>query len=112
MYSGPSSMQLLQEDLQRGYWDDFKELREGGGKMFAASDRLTPAAAAPAFPSCQVRMEDLESTTDRALALSVRCWSRRLGRCEPVTVCCPCAGSRGRSKGDSNGVCMLREWNM
>ena len=43
-----------QEDLQRGYWDDFKELRETKGKMFAAPDTLAPADAAPAFPSCTV----------------------------------------------------------
>ena len=44
---------IAQEDLQRGYWDDFKELRDTGGKMFASPDCLTAADDASAFPGCK-----------------------------------------------------------
>ncbi len=40
----------LQEDLQRGYFDDFKELKDTGGKLWRAPDRLIPEDAAQPFP--------------------------------------------------------------
>lgn len=44
----------LQEDLQRGAFDDFKELRETDGKLWRSPDRLLPAQAARPFPSIRV----------------------------------------------------------
>lgn len=49
----PETKALTQEDLQRGYWDDFKQLKEQGGKMFRAPDGLTAAEVAPEFPNFQ-----------------------------------------------------------
>ena len=51
----PTPQAIAQEDLQRGYWDDFKQLKDEGGKMFQAADRLTAADVASAFPSFQAR---------------------------------------------------------
>lgn len=44
----------LQEDLQRGYFDDFKELKDTQGKLWRAPDRLIPAEAARPFPPIKV----------------------------------------------------------
>ena len=34
----------LQEDIQRGYFDDFRDFRDSKGKVFLAPERLVPAA--------------------------------------------------------------------
>lgn len=46
--------QRLREDLQRGAFDDFKELKDTGGKLWHASLKLLPPSAAKSFPSIQV----------------------------------------------------------
>ena len=38
---------VQQEDMRRGYFDDFKDLRETGGKMFPASQQLSEADTSP-----------------------------------------------------------------
>lgn len=48
----------LQEDLQRGYFDDFKELKDTQGKLWRAPDRLIPAEAARSFPPIKVVRPD------------------------------------------------------
>ncbi len=37
---------VLQEELNRGYFDDFRDFRDKKGKLFLASDRLIPASQA------------------------------------------------------------------
>lgn len=49
-----SNIQFQQEDLQRGYFDDFKELKDTGGKLWRSPDRLSPADAAQPFPPIKV----------------------------------------------------------
>ena len=41
------------DELNRGYFDDFKDFRERQGKVFHAPERLAPATHAPAFPPIQ-----------------------------------------------------------
>ena len=40
--------------MKRGYFDDFTDLKETGGRMFPAAEGLAPAQSAPAFPSFAV----------------------------------------------------------
>ena len=47
---------LAQEDLERGYFDDFKELKDTAGKLWRSPDRLIPAEAAQPFPPIKVRI--------------------------------------------------------
>lgn len=35
----------VQEEMQRGYFDDFRDFRDSKGKVFAAPERLVPAAS-------------------------------------------------------------------
>ena len=44
--------------MERGYFDDFRQLRKTEGRLFAAPDRLTAAQAAPRFPAVQVELPD------------------------------------------------------
>ena len=44
----------LREEMQQGYFDDFRDFRDRQGKVFDAPDRLVPAAAAPPFPRLEV----------------------------------------------------------
>ena len=48
-----------QEECSQGYWDDFKELKDSGGKVFQAST-LIAARAAPLVPSVEVNHPDLK----------------------------------------------------
>lgn len=48
-----------QEDLQRGYFDDFREFRDQHGKVFES--RLIPVASAQPFPTLTASLPD-EST--------------------------------------------------
>jgi ATPase complex subunit ATP10 len=43
----------LMDELNRGYFEDFKDFRERQGKVFRAPERLAPATHAPAFPPIQ-----------------------------------------------------------
>lgn len=43
-----------QEDLERGYFDDFKELKDTAGKLWRSPDRLIPAEAVQPFPPIKV----------------------------------------------------------
>eukprot|EP00850_Spirogloea_muscicola_P003845 SM000016S01833 [mRNA] locus=s16:90912:93638:+ [translate_table: standard] len=44
----------LQDELNRGYFDDFKELRKTGGKLHATPTAPVPATTARLFPSLSV----------------------------------------------------------
>lgn len=46
----------LRDELNRGYFDDFKNLKESGGKLAVASTSLTPIAASPKFPTLEVHV--------------------------------------------------------
>eukprot|EP00884_Botryococcus_braunii_P006519 jgi/Botrbrau1/15869/Bobra.40_1s0053.1 len=46
--------QQLKEEMQRGYFDDFKDLRQNGGKTFVANNQLIPAKEAVHIPSIKV----------------------------------------------------------
>lgn len=48
----------LKEEMQRGYFDDFRDFRDSKGKVFRAPERLVPASHAPAFPRMQVVQSD------------------------------------------------------
>ena len=54
LVDGKPRVRGLQEDLQRGAFDDFRELRETEGKLWRSPERLLPAQAARPFPSIQV----------------------------------------------------------
>jgi hypothetical protein len=41
--------------MRRGYFDDFTDLKETGGRMFPPTEGLAPAESAPAFPAFAVR---------------------------------------------------------
>ncbi|KAK9818253.1 hypothetical protein WJX72_009658 [[Myrmecia] bisecta] len=55
--------QNLKDEMQRGYFDDFREMRDTQGKMFAASTQLIAPQAAPAFPQIQVVRSDGSMST-------------------------------------------------
>ena len=42
--------------MRRGYFDDFTDLKETGGRTFPVSEGLVPAESAPAFPVFTVRL--------------------------------------------------------
>ncbi|KAG0608330.1 hypothetical protein M758_8G097200 [Ceratodon purpureus] len=44
----------LEDELNRGYFDDFREMKKTGGKIAIASTSLTPVAGSPKFPSLEV----------------------------------------------------------
>jgi mitochondrial ATPase complex subunit ATP10 len=44
----------LKEEMQRGYFDDFRDFRDKQGKAFEAPDKLTPASHSPPFPRLAV----------------------------------------------------------
>lgn len=46
----------LQDELNRGYFDDLRDMRKTGGKVAVASTNLTPVAAAPKFASLVVHI--------------------------------------------------------
>ncbi|KAG0556504.1 hypothetical protein KC19_11G058900 [Ceratodon purpureus] len=46
----------LQDELNRGYFDDFREMKKTGGKIALASTSLTPVAGSPRFPSLDVHI--------------------------------------------------------
>jgi len=48
----------IKEEADRGYWDDFKELRDSKGKLFSSPDRLIAAQAAPLVPDSQILLPD------------------------------------------------------
>lgn len=45
---------LLQEEMKRGYFDDFKDLKETQGRMFQASEQLSPAGTSQQLPNMAV----------------------------------------------------------
>ncbi|KAI3436178.1 hypothetical protein D9Q98_002233 [Chlorella vulgaris] len=53
----------LKEEMQRGYFDDFREFRDSKGKVFAASGKLLASSHAPTFPHMQVVLSDGSSCT-------------------------------------------------
>lgn len=52
--------------MRRGYFDDFTDLKETGGRTFPVSEGLVPAESAPAFPVFTVRLH-LSAALERAL---------------------------------------------
>lgn len=48
-------LEHLQEEASRGYWDDFKELKDSKGKVFSASSSLEPAESSPLIPNSKVK---------------------------------------------------------
>ncbi|KAL0043368.1 hypothetical protein WJX79_002815 [Trebouxia sp. C0005] len=53
----------LKEDMQHGYFDDFRAVRDQHGKIFSSPERLIDAQAAQPFPSTQmVRPDGLQCT--------------------------------------------------
>lgn len=48
----------LKDEMQRGYFDDFKELRDTQGKMFQSSAQVTPPSHAPPFPPVSATAPD------------------------------------------------------
>ena len=45
---------LLQEEMKRGYFDDFKDLKETQGRMFEPSTSLLPPEASAQLPTMAV----------------------------------------------------------
>lgn len=43
-----------QEEMKRGYFDDFKDLKETEGRMFQASEDLSSAGTSPHLPAMAV----------------------------------------------------------
>jgi hypothetical protein len=41
--------------MKRGYFDDFRDLKETQGRMFEASQRLIPASSSTLLPTMAVR---------------------------------------------------------
>ena len=52
---------FVQEEASRGYFDDFKELKDSKGKLFGASDTLLPAGSAALLPNVQVGKKGLKT---------------------------------------------------
>jgi len=48
----------LKADMEKNYFDDFKELRDTQGKMFQSSTQLTPPSHAPPFPPISATAPD------------------------------------------------------
>ena len=44
-----------QEEMKRGYFDDFKDLKETQGRMFEPSEALSFASTSPQLPTIAVR---------------------------------------------------------
>lgn len=44
----------LRDELNRGYFDDFRDLKKSGGKVALASTNLTPIAGSPRFPLLEI----------------------------------------------------------
>ncbi|KAK9831445.1 hypothetical protein WJX81_006027 [Elliptochloris bilobata] len=66
----------LQDEMRRGYFDDFTDLKETGGRMFPAAEGLAPAATAPTFPAFTALRPDgseeaMPPVTDAAAAVLV-----------------------------------------
>ena len=45
----------MQEEMKRGYFDDFKDLKETQGRMFEPSEALSVASSSPQLPTIAVR---------------------------------------------------------
>ncbi len=46
----------MQEEMKRGYFDDFKDLKETQGRMFEPSQALSPASTSQQVPTIAVRL--------------------------------------------------------
>jgi len=60
--------------MRRGYFDDFTDLKETGGRTFPVSKGLVPDESAPAFPVFTVRLHlsaALEESPRESAALSL-----------------------------------------
>lgn len=45
----------LQEEMKRGYFDDFKDLKETQGRLFEPSTALSPPETSPMLPISAAR---------------------------------------------------------
>lgn len=50
--------EALKEEIQRGYFDDFRQFRDTKGKIFHSTDKLVSSAAAPLFPAISTTSPD------------------------------------------------------
>jgi len=46
----------MQEEMKRGYFDDFKDLKETQGRMFKPSEALSPAGTSSQLPTIAVSL--------------------------------------------------------
>ena len=46
----------VQEEMKRGYFDDFKDLKETQGRMIKPSEALSPASTSPQLPTIAVSL--------------------------------------------------------
>lgn len=79
----------LKDDMQRGYFDDFRDFRDSQGKVFHSPTRLIPAAAAPLFPQITPLTSDgtplsFPFTGTGAPAASLVCIAFRAGAQEMI----------------------------
>ena len=63
-YQGHQQMQYCaltkylnkQEEMKRGYFEDFKDLKETQGRMFEPSEALSPPSTSTQLPNVAVRL--------------------------------------------------------
>ena len=60
----------MQEEMKRGYFDDFKDLKETQGRMFAPSEALSPASTCPQLPTIAVRLRPSPDYLSASLHIS------------------------------------------
>ncbi|KAL4423175.1 hypothetical protein ABPG77_000308 [Micractinium sp. CCAP 211/92] len=91
----------LKEEMQRGYFDDFRDFRDSKGKVFAAPQRLVAASNAPTFP----RMEVLLPTGSPAtFPPAVSASSGSSGELQPAAASLVCLAFRAGAQS------MLEAW--
>ena len=72
----------MQDEMRRGYFDDFTDLKETGGRMFPVAEGLAPASTAPAFPpfvvclSFDITTQFTSPATPPQPFLLVQTWTR------------------------------------
>ena len=50
------SLSNTQEEMKRGYFEDFKDLKETQGRMFEPSEALSPPRTSTQLPNIAVRL--------------------------------------------------------
>ena len=64
--------------MSKGYFDDFKQLRDTEGRVISAPDRVIAAQAAPPFPGFQVGL-DIAGVYRLCAALGITFLAARCG---------------------------------